>query len=177
MNASPEPAAGRGDRRLWAELLRRARRDQELRRRWAAESGSDPDRTLAAELAAVDADNSAWLVGVVARCGWPGWALVGEDGAMAAWMLAQHADAVPERQKALLAALADAVTRGDASPAQLAYLEDRVRTNSGRPQLYGTQYTVTASATREPFPIEDPEGLPDRRAGAGLPPMPEDLAG
>lgn len=175
MNAPPEPGPGRGDRRLWADLLRRARRDQELRRRCAA--GTGPDRMLAGELAAVEADNGAWLADVVARHGWPGRALVGEDGAMAAWMLAQHADDVPERQKALLVALTDAVARGDARPAQLAYLEDRVRINSGRPQLYGTQYAVTASATREPFPIEDPDGLPARRAEAGLPPLPEGRAG
>lgn len=173
MSASPEPAA-RGDRRLWAELLRRARRDRELRHRYAAGSGSGSaeDRALSAELAAVDADNSAWLAGVVERCGWPGWALVGDDGAMAAWMLAQHADAFPERQQRFLAALGGAVDRGDASPAQLAYLDDRVRVNAGRPQLYGTQFTVTASAARTPYPIEDPDGLAGRRAAVGLPAMP-----
>ena len=33
--------------------------------------------------------------------------------------------------------------RERASPAQLAYLEDRVRIDAGQPQLYGTQFAVT----------------------------------
>jgi hypothetical protein len=164
----------RGDRRLWAELLRRTRRDQELRRRRAAGPNAVHDRhptaEHTAEQAAVDADNSAWLVGVVALHGWPGRSLVGEDGAMAAWMLAQHAEAFPDRQRTLLAALSRAVADGEASPAQLAYLEDRVRVGEGRPQRYGTQYLVTADGARTPFPVEDPAGLDARRAAAGLPP-------
>jgi hypothetical protein len=159
------------DRRLWAELLRRTRRDQDLRRRVAADTGSTPDRALLAELAAVEDENSAWLAGVVADRGWPGRTLVGDDGVMAAWLLAQHADAFPDRQRAFLTALTQAVAVREASAAQQAYLQDRVRVNAGRPQLFGTQSTVTADGVREPLPIEDPDGLPARRAAAGLPPL------
>jgi hypothetical protein len=166
-----EQAGPARDRRLWAELLRRTRRDQELRRRLAADAGPTPDRVLLAELAAVDDENSAWLAGVVTQRGWPGRTLVGDDGVMAAWMLAQHADTFPDRQRAFLTALARAVAVGEASPAQHAYLQDRVRVNAGRPQLFGTQSTITADGVREPFPIEDPDGLPARRAAAGLPPL------
>jgi len=162
----------RADRRLWAELLRRTRRDQELRRAVAAATaGAVGDRELLAELAAVDDENSGWLAGVVAQRGWPGRTLVGDDGAMAAWLLAQHADAFPDRQQAFLTALGEAVAAGEASPAQHAYLEDRVRVNAGRPQRFGTQSTVTATGTRRLHPVEDPDGLPDRRAAAGLAPL------
>ena len=47
--------------------------------------------------------------------------------------------------------------QGEASPANLAYLEDRVRVHAGQPQLYGTQFTVTR-AEYGPCPIEDPSG-------------------
>jgi hypothetical protein len=120
----------------------------------------------------VDADNSAWLAGVVAQRGWPGQGLVGDDGAMAAWMLAQHADAFPERQRAFLAALEQAVRCGQATIAQQAYLEDRVRVNAGLPQRYGTQATVSAGGDRHLLPVEDLPGLAVRREAAGLPPLP-----
>ena len=60
--------------------------------------------------------------------------------------------------------------RAKASPAHLAYLEDRVRVHAGQPQLYGTQFTVT-SGTFGPYPIEDPQRLDERRAAAGLEPF------
>jgi hypothetical protein len=53
------------------------------------------------------------------------------------------------------------------NPAHLAYLEDRVRVNQGRPQLYGTQFFGTG-AELKPRPIEDKEHLDERRAKVGL---------
>jgi hypothetical protein len=85
---------------------------------------------------------SCWLGEVLSARGWPGRTLAGEDGAAAAWLLAQHADRDPGRQRAFLDALRGAVAGGEASPAHLAYLEDRVRVNAEQPQLYGTQFTV-----------------------------------
>ena len=96
---------------------------------------------LAAQWQRVDQDNTRWLADVVRGRGWPGRKLAGEDGAAAAWLLAQHADRDPARQQTLLAALRGAVDQGDATPSHLAYLEDRVRVNTGRLQLYGTQFT------------------------------------
>ncbi|QKG23475.1 DUF6624 domain-containing protein [Actinomadura verrucosospora] len=157
------------DRRLRADLLRRAARDQRAR-------ASTP-RTFLSPLTAlrfvcVDGGNTAWLDRVVRRREWPGFALVGTDGAHAAWLLAQHADWRRQAQRRFLRAMRQAVERGDADPKDLAYLEDRVRVNAGRPQLYGTQYGMTASGFG-PQPIEDPDGLDDRRAEVGLPPMAE----
>jgi hypothetical protein len=102
--------------------------------------------------------------------GWPGQTLVGEEGAGAAWLLAQHADRDPARQRVFLQALRDAVAQGEASRAHLAYLEDRVRVNVGQLQLYGTQFTVTGGELG-PCPIEDRQRLDERRAEAGLEPF------
>ncbi len=41
-------------------------------------------------VATVDADNLAWMKEVVVKVGWPGRSVVGEDGANAAWLLAQQ---------------------------------------------------------------------------------------
>ena len=79
--------------------------------------------------------------------GWPGRTLVGEDGAAAAWLLAQHADGDPVRQRAFRDALRGAVGQGEAPPANLAYLEDRVRVNAGQRQLDGTEFTVTGGTS------------------------------
>ncbi len=38
----------------------------------------------------MDQENSTWLEAVVRDRGWPGHSLVGEDGAVAAFLLAQH---------------------------------------------------------------------------------------
>jgi hypothetical protein len=38
---------------------------------------------------------------ILSTRGWPGWTLAGEDGAAAAWLLAQHADGDPVRQRVL----------------------------------------------------------------------------
>lgn len=40
---------------------------------------------------AVHRSNAARLTGIIERYGWPGKSLVGEDGAEAAWLIAQHA--------------------------------------------------------------------------------------
>jgi hypothetical protein len=45
-----------------------------------------------------------------------------------------------------------------------------VRVNAGRPQLYGTQFTVT-DGEFGPCTIEDPQRLEERRAEAGLEPI------
>ena len=161
------------DEELQRELLARAEEDQRVRRLASPPKGQHefrlPDE-VAEEWHRVDTDNTRWLADLVATRGWPGHTLAGTDGAEAAWLLAQHADRDPELQRTFLEALRGAVADGEASPANLAYLEDRVRVHDGRPQLYGTQFTVTDGELR-PSPIEDPERLDERRAEAGLGPF------
>jgi hypothetical protein len=163
------------DEELRAELLARRDEDQRVRglvlRRPGRALTPLPD-DLAEQWRRVDQDNTRWLAEVVAARGWPGWALVGEDGALAAWLLAQHADDDRAQQRAFLDALRGAVSQGEASEAHLAYLEDRVRVGLGQPQLYGTQFTVTDSELK-PHQIEDAERLDERRAAVGLEPFAE----
>jgi uncharacterized protein DUF6624 len=161
------------DEELRRELLARREEDQQIRNLVSAL----PDRymlrlpeELAAQWQRIDEENTRWLAEVLSARGWPGRTLVGEEGAGAAWLLAQHADRDPVRQRAFLHALRSAVGQGQASRAHLAYLEDRVRVNAGQPQLYGTQFTVTDGEVG-PCPIEDRQRLDERRAEAGLEPF------
>ena len=161
------------DEELRRELLTRRDEDQRIRTQVSPARGQHAV-TLSADAAAewqrIDDDNTRWLGDLLDARGWPGRTLVGEDGALAAWLLAQHADRDPGRQRAFLNALRAAVDQGEASAAHLAYLEDRVRVNAGQPQLYGTQFTMT-DGELGPRPIEDPQRLDERRAAAGLEPF------
>lgn len=129
------------DQELSAELLERADRNQAARMSMRPGDGMPEWETA---VAPVDRDNTARLREIVGRHGWPGHRLVGEAGAHAAWLLVQHAP--PDMQEECLPLLQDAVARGDASPADLAYLMDRVLMHRGEPQIYGTQYQVRDGA-------------------------------
>lgn len=150
---------------LRAELLRRAERDQAARR-----SGN----WQAAEQA--DARNLPWLRQVVAENGWPGRSLAGEDGAHAAWLLAQHADRDPAFQRECLDLLAAAAGEGEATPVQVAYLTDRVLLAEGMPQEFGTQATGK-DGRWVPSRLRDPDGVDQRRAAMSLGPLADYLAG
>jgi DNA-directed RNA polymerase subunit RPC12/RpoP len=151
---------------LQSELLRRQRLDQTARR--AVEDGSGK----LAQVMELDADNTAWLKAVVETVGWPGVSLVGEEGARAAWLLAQHADRDQQFQRRCAELVKRAVRDGEASPADLAYLTDRVLVNSCRPQLYGTQLTARDGRFL-PQRLEDPDSVDERRASVGLEPLEE----
>ncbi len=151
---------------LQAELLRRAEQDQ------AARSEPEADWEL---VTSVDADNLAWLKNVVAEAGWPGQSMVGEDGAHAAWLLAQHADRDPAFQRKCLGLMTEAADRGEASRAELAYLTDRVLLAEGQPQEYGTQMTGRKEGW-VPRRLRDPEHVDERRAAMSLGTMAEYIA-
>jgi hypothetical protein len=55
-------------------------------------------------------------------------------------------------------------------PANIAYLQDRVMTRSGEPQIYGAQ-CVDVGAGLHVYPIQDPEHVDARRASVGLEPF------
>jgi hypothetical protein len=150
---------------LREELLRRAEDDQAVRRRLPPGGICPPE--LAAEWRRIDSENTAFLKQAVAQSGWPGIAAVGPDGATAAWLLLQHADADHDFQKACLPLLEQAVADGDAEPWGLAMLTDRLRVADGLPQVYGSQYRWT-DGVFGPYPIEDPDHLDARRAAVGL---------
>lgn len=119
----------------------------------------------------VDVANTDRLRAIVTKYGWPGVALVGEQGAEHAWLLAQHADHQLDSQRLFLQELEKAVAAGDAPDRHLAYLTDRVAMNEGRPQTYGTQIRDVRNGDGVPWPIADPEQLDDRRGSVGLEPF------
>jgi len=144
------------DEELRAELLRRAAAEQDARHALDVKA-----------VAAADGENLPWLRRVITGVGWPGKSLAGEDGAQAAWLLAQHADRDPAFQRRCLDLLTAAVERGEATIVQQAYLTDRVLLHEGKPQEYGTQ-VVARDGRFEPRKLRDPDHVDKRRASVGL---------
>jgi hypothetical protein len=115
---------------------------------------------------------TARLAEILDEFGWPTFALVGEDGSTAAWVIAQHADLDPELQQQALDLLRAAAEDGQASRGDLAYLEDRVAVAAGSEQQYGTQMRCAEDGTPAPAtPIADESSVDERRAAAGLQPL------
>jgi hypothetical protein len=158
---------------LREELLRRMGRDQTAR---LAHRQMNRDQTACEDdwqqVAAIDAENLPWLESLVAEVGWPGRSMVGEDGAHAAWLLVQHADANPPFQRRCLDLMTEAVERGEATRKDLAYLTDRVLLAEGKPQEYGTQMTGTQEGW-VPRNLRDPDNADARRAAVSLGPVSE----
>lgn len=122
-----------------------------------------------------DRERTDRLAEIISEVGWPTRSLVGTDGATAAWVIAQHSDQDVAFQERALELMREAVQDYEADPTELAYLEDRVATNRGEPQTYGTQIgCVGGEAT--PGPIADEDGVDERRAEAGLQPLADYLA-
>lgn len=70
---------------------------------------------------------------------------------MAAWLIVQQA-----------------VSNGEAVPWQGAMLEDRIRMYEGKPQIYGSQFQPDENGQLNPYQIENPESVNDRRLAVGL---------
>lgn len=153
------------------DLLAWIRDDDEIRERLARDGRLFDG--YATEMELVHRRNAERLDAVIAQHGWPGRTLVGEDAASAAWRIVQHAIGEPARMRAWLPLLADAAARGEADPAEVAMLDDRIRVLEGRSQRYGTQYDWDATCTQMALigAIEEPATVDARRAAVGLPPI------
>jgi hypothetical protein len=110
------------------------------------------------------------LAEIIDEYGWPTFEMVGKDGATAAWTIAQHSDQDVAFQKRALELLEAAVEDDQADPTEWAYLVDRVATNEGRPQVYGTQGGCV-DGHAEIGPLEDEANVEARRADVGLQPL------
>ena len=118
--------------------------------------------------------NAGRLGAILEAHGWPGRSLVGDGASAAAWLVLQHAIGNPSLQRRGLALMSAAAT-GDVSPIHVAMLEDRIRSNEGKGQRYGTQLDWDAEGRLSPLPIEDEPNIDQRRAEIGLSPLAEDV--
>lgn len=150
------------DLALQAELVRMGEEDQ-------AERMGNPELPPGTRLGPPqDGARTARLKEIVAEHGWPTYDLVGEDGASAAWLVAQHADFDVAFQQEARDLLAAAVADGQGDPTELAYLEDRVAVNLDEPQRYGTQVRCREGAPAPASPLVDEARVDALREEVGL---------
>jgi hypothetical protein len=135
------------------------------------------------EMEAVHRQNAERLRELIAEHGWPHEEIAGQDGAKAAWLIAQHAIGEPDFQRQVLQLLQKHSAEGKLPAWQAAYLEDRIAVQEGRKQRYGTQWMDDIRDGRaRPLPLKDPERVNELRASVGLgplapiPPLGPDLA-
>jgi hypothetical protein len=155
---------------LRKELLEMVNRDQAARTKAMADISNT---VLAYRMGFADGEYTLRLKQIIAKVGWPGKSLVGPDGAGAAWLLVQHADADPAFQKRCLQLMRKAAVRGEIRKPDLALLTDRVLVAEGRKQRYGTQFVWDSHGVMTMRPTEDEPGLERRRRAMGLPPLDE----
>jgi hypothetical protein len=176
----PPKAADVKEPALREEILRRTKVDQDARFaliNWMKANSSmgkdkqtDEQKAKYAKLAdtvkEADTENTKWLKEVIEKHGWLTFRLVGKDGGQSAWLMVQHADADPKFQRKCLD-LMTKLPKTEVSPANVAYLTDRVLLAEGKKQLYGTQFT-TIDGKSQPRPMEDEANVDKRRAEMGL---------
>ncbi len=119
--------------------------------------------------------NASRLRQIIAVFGWPGFTLVGEQGARAAWRIALHSIGEPPFMRQCRDLLDAATQKQDAPRWQYAILDDRIRVYEGLPQRYGTQLRVGENGL-EPHPLENESRINSMRMQVGLPPMAQTLA-
>ena len=145
------------------ELLNMVEADQAIR----GEASKDPS----AYRPDVDHRHTKRMKQIIDEYGFPGKSQVGSGGAKAAWLLIQHADHEPEFQQRCLPLIHEAGLLGEIELERCAYLEDRVRLNTHRNQLYGTQWRVIEPTRISVRPLEDASRVDELRANLGIPPL------
>lgn len=150
-------------RAVMVEFMQTADRDDQGRMRFG------PGGAEAIEaVGTIDTESAAFLRTMLTDHGWPTCAMVGQDGASAAWILAQHADDDPALQRRVLDLMEPLVADGQARPQDFALLTDRVALAEGQPQVYATQFVIDQQGQLRPSPTSDWDTVDARRASVGL---------
>ncbi|MEL6972196.1 MAG: DUF6624 domain-containing protein [Bacteroidota bacterium] len=112
--------------------------------------------------------NEALLIQLLDEYGWPTSSEVTEFAAAGAALIINHSN-FGLRQK-YFPVLEEAFQRGEAQPLRYARMKDRLLVEQGKEQLYGTQIKFE-NLQREPYPIEAPALVDQRRKAIGLGPL------
>ncbi|HET6224753.1 MAG TPA: DUF6624 domain-containing protein [Bacteroidia bacterium] len=118
----------------------------------------------------VDSINLVKIEEIVNEFGWLGKDIIGSKGNSTLFLVIQHANLIT--LKKYLPIIQDAVKKENASPTDLALLEDRIALGEGRKQIYGSQVIRDPKTHKWIIaPIEDEKNVDERRANIGLEPL------
>jgi hypothetical protein len=129
---------------------------------------SQQDDDLMKKQDIADRANLAKVEKIIAAYGYPSKSMVGVQNKVV-FMVVQHNDA--DAQEKYLPLFIRAAETGELDRALLPLMIDRVRTDKGKPQLYGTQLHERKSGSVQIQAIEDEVNVNVRRKAAGLPPL------
>lgn len=123
-------------------------------------------------MARTDKQNMIEAKQIVSKYGYPGYSLVGEDCSDRFWAIIQHCDDDVAFQQKVLLLMGKEVKKHNAAGDNFALLQDRVLSNQGHKQIYGTQVRVDPKTHHaKPLPIQDSLNVDSRRKAVGLPPL------
>lgn len=108
---------------------------------------------------------------IISDYGWLGESKIGYRGNKALFLVVQHSS--PEDQEYFLPILKKAVKRGNVAHKDLALLQDRIATNKGEYQIYGSQLITVPDVGNVFYPIADFENVNSKRKLVGLKPIEE----
>jgi hypothetical protein len=160
---------------LRQEILAMAEHDLSVRQELVTD-GSLTSQGYHPRMEVVHKSNAARLANIIEKHGWPGESLIGENGAKAAWLIAQHAIGNPPFMRKCLSLIKQAASKNEVPQWQAAMLEDRIRMYEGRPQVYGSQFQPNENGEVVPYTIENPETVNERRSSVGLNTLEEKIA-
>lgn len=118
----------------------------------------------------IGAGNFDRLQQLLQQKGWPNYSKVGKLAADALLLAINHheSDAVREM---FIDRIKAACLAGEGSCMEYAKIQDRILVNKGEPQIYGMQFRYGKDRKLEPFPVENPEFVDQRRKAIGLEPL------
>ena len=159
---------------LRKELISMLEEDQKIRREIIENGVEHPSEQLQSRMDTIDRKNTMRMKSIVKQYGWPTSDMVGWDGSDAAFLLVQHAD--HDSHKTFVPLLQKEFKAGNVSGPNYALFVDRVLTEEGKLQIYGSR-TLPFDRWQdgEPalYPIEDEANVDKRRAEVGLSPLSE----
>lgn len=134
-------------------------------------AGLTPEETravyalIAARTEPVDRANLAAVLAMRPKDGWFTISAYGREASEAAFHIVQHGD--EQARARVLPFIAQAAERGEVDGQEFAKMYDRVQTDQGKPQRYGTQFHCVANRM-VPRPLEDEARVEALRAPFNL---------
>jgi VWFA-related protein len=149
-----------------------AKQDERIQNNVADNKNSE---TILKTLRTARATNTTELCSILKQYGWPTRDLVGEEGVKSMFFLLRNS-ATDELQRSLLPVIIAVVKKGEISKSSFAAYIDRLRTNAGLKQIFGTQATIRDGFLIM-FPITDEQHVDARRKQYDMPPLKEYMRG
>lgn len=157
---------------LKEELLSMQEEDQELMRELLA-SGETGSLEFHPRMKALYEKHTIRMKEIIKEHGWPGFALVGEEGAEAAWLIVQNAALDKDFMKLCLSLLQESSAKGDVASYFFPYLQDKILTMSSKARIFSSQFDLDEQGVAHQKPGQDPRTVDEMREGFGLEPLHE----